>query len=402
MARVVITGLGCVSALGLGIERFWSGLVSGETGVRPLSWPAGQEAANVASGAQVRDYEPRDWFAADQILLLDRFSQFAVLAARQAVADAGLAQEAIRSAAVVLGTGCGGKETEEQTYRRLYREGRGRVHPLTIPRGMPSAPASQVSIDLGTRGPAFCVTSSCASSAYAVAQAVLLIRGGCAEVVVAGGTDAPFTYGLLKAWESLRILSPDQCRPFSNDRNGIVLGEGAGVVVLESECHARIRNARIYAQLAGFGLSSDSGHITDPSSDGAAAAMQTALADAGLDPADIDYINAHGTGTPANDPSETRAIRKVFGWDANRLAVSSTKAAHGHAMGAAGALELIATALAIRHELVPPTLNFAQPGEGCDLDYVPGQAAHRVIRAALSNSFGFGGLNGVLALRRIS
>lgn len=402
MARVVITGLGCVSALGLGVEPFWSGLITGETGVRPLSWPAGQEAAKIATGARVWGYEPGDWFPANQIPLLDRFSQFAILAARQAVADAGLTDESIRSAAVVLGTGCGGKETEEQTYRRLYCEGRGRVHPLTIPCGMPSAPTSQVSIDLGTHGPAFSVTSACASSAHAVAQAVLLIRGGCAEVALAGGTDAPFTYGLLKAWEALRVLSPDQCRPFSHDRNGLVLGEGAGVVVLESEAHVRARGGEIYAELAGFGLSSDAGHITDPSPNGAAVAMRAAMTDAGLAPTGIDYINAHGTGTWANDPCETRAIRQVFDRDADRLAVSSTKAAHGHAMGASGALELIATTLAIRDEVVPPTLNFSHPGEGCDLDYVPRRAAKRVIRAALSNSFAFGGLNAVLALRHPS
>ncbi len=313
MARVLITGLGCVSALGLGVDRFWAGLVSGESGVRPLSWPAGQEAPRVAVGARVWGYDSLEWFPSDQIPLLDRFSQFAVLAARQAAADSGLDQEAIRSAAVILGTGCGGKETEEQTYSRLYREGRRRVHPLTIPRGMPSAATSQVSIALGAHGPAFSVTSACASSAHAVALAVLLIRSGCAEVALAGGTDAPFTYGLLKAWEALRVLSPDQCRPFSHDRNGLVLGEGAGVVVLESEAHARYRGGEIYAELAGFGLSSDAGHITDPSPNGAAVAMRDALADAGLAPAGIDYINAHGTGTCANDPCETRAIRQVFG-----------------------------------------------------------------------------------------
>ena len=402
MARVFITGLGCMSALGIGIGPFWSGLIAGQSGVRPLVWSAGQEAPKVGVAARAWGYDSNDWFSGDHIALLDRFSQFAVLAARQAVGDAGLSQEAIGTAAVVLGTGCGGKETEEQTYLRLYREGRGRVHPLTIPRGMPSAAASQVSIDLGTHGPAFSVASACASSAHAVAQAVLLIRGGHAEVALAGGTDAPFTYGLLKAWEALRILSPDACRPFSADRNGLVLGEGAGVLVLESEAHARGRAASPYAELAGIGMSSDAIHITDPSADGAAAAMRAALADAGLRVEDIDYINAHGTGTRANDPSETSAIRQVFGAHADSLAVSSTKAAHGHALGATGALELIATALAMRDGVIPPTLNLEHPGEGCDLDYVPQKAVPRVIRAALSNSFGFGGLNAVLALRRPS
>jgi len=402
MARVLVTGLGCASAFGLGIEPFWSGLVSGQTGVRSLTWPSGQEAPRVAVGARVWGYDPSDWFPPDRVSLLDRFSQFAVLAARQAVADARLRDDALRTTAVVLGTGCGGKETEEQTYLRLYRDGRPRVHPLTIPRGMPSAPASQVSIDLGAQGPAFCVTSACASSAHAVAQAVLLIRAGHTEVALAGGTDAPFTYGLLRAWEALRVLSPDACRPFDADRNGLVLGEGAGVLVLESEAHAWARGATVYAELAGISLSSDAFHITDPSPDGAAAAMRLALADAHMAPGDIDYINAHGTGTWANDPNETRAIRDVFGPHADGLAVSSTKAAHGHVLGATGALELIATILALRDGMVPPTLNLEHPGQGCDLDYVPGRAARRVLRAALSNSFAFGGLNAVLALRRVA
>ena len=398
--RVLITGLGCVSALGLGVEPFWSGLVVGASGVKLLSWPAGLGVPKVAVGAQIWGYDPGDWFPSDRLPLLDRFSQFALLAAREAVADAGLGHADIRPGGLVLGTGCGGKETDEQTYLRLYREGKSRVHPLTIPRGMPSAATSQVSIDLGIRGPAFTVTTACASAAHAVAQAVLLIRSGSVELALAGGTDAPFTYGLLKAWEALRVLSPDQCRPFSKDRNGLVLGEGAGFVVLESEDHAHNRGAKIYAELAGFGLSSDAVHITDPSSDGAAAAIRAALADAGLATAQIDYINAHGTGTWANDPSETRAIRQVFGRDADRLAVSSTKAAHGHALGASGALELIATTLAMRDGVIPPTLNFTQPGEGCDLNYVPNQAEARRLDAALSNSFAFGGLNAVLALRR--
>jgi nodulation protein E len=356
----------------------------------------------VATAARVWGYAPEDCFSSDRIAFLDRFSQLALLAAREAFADCALRECDIHQAGLVVGSGCGGKETDEQTYQRLYREGKSRIHPLTIPRGMPSAATSQVSIDLGIRGPAFTVSTACASAAHAVAQAVLLIRSGSVELALAGGTDAPFTYGLLKAWEALRILSPDQCRPFSKDRNGLVLGEGAGFVVLESEAYARSRGAKIYAELAGFGLSSDAVHITDPSTDGAAAAMRAALVDAGLLPANIDYINAHGTGTWANDPCETRAIRQVFGRDADRLLISSTKAAHGHALGASGALELIATTLAIRDGMVPPTLNFTQPGDGCDLNYVPNQAEAGNLRAALSNSFAFGGLNAVLALRHLT
>jgi nodulation protein E len=285
------------------------------------------------------------------------------------------------------------------TYQRLYVQGKRRVHPLTIPRGMPSAAASQVSIQLRIRGPSFSVTSACSSSGHAVAQALLLIRSGVVDLALAGGTDAPFTPGLLKAWEALRVVSPDACRPFCEDRNGLVLGEGAGMVVLETEARARRRGAAPYAELAGFGMSSDASHITDPSVEGAAAAMAAALRDARMEPADVDYVNAHGTGTAANDVNETRAIRQVFGAHAEALAVSSTKAAHGHALGAAGALELVATALALQRGVVPPTLNFTAPGAGCDLHYVPNQAETRGLRGALSNSFAFGGLNAVLALR---
>ena len=400
--RVLITGLGCVSAFGLGVKPFWSGLIAGASGVRALEWPSAECPVKVATAARVWGYAPEDCFSSDRIAFLDRFSQLALLAAREAFADCALRECDIHQAGLVVGSGCGGKETDEQTYQRLYREGKSRIHPLTIPRGMPSAATSQVSIDLGIRGPAFTVSTACASAAHAVAQAVLLIRSGSVELALAGGTDAPFTYGLLKAWEALRILSPDQCRPFSKDRNGLVLGEGAGFVVLESEAYARSRGAQVYAELAGFGLSSDATHITDPSTDGAAAAMRAALVDAGLLPANIDYINAHGTGTWANDPCETRAIRQVFGRDADRLLISSTKAAHGHALGASGALELIATTLAIRDGMVPPTLNFTQPGDGCDLNYVPNQAEAGNLRAALSNSFAFGGLNAVLALRHLT
>lgn len=399
MTRVLVTGLGSVSALGLGIQALWTALVAGRTGITPLTGPLA-EATRVVLAAQVPGYEPGDHFPAGALPLLDRFSQYALLAAREAVADASLTSAQLETAGLILGTGCGGKETDEQTYLRLCAKPQARLHPYTIPRGMPSAAVSQVGIDLGIQGPAFSVTSACASAGHAVAQAAMLIRSGCAEVVLTGGTDAPFTLGLLKAWEALRVLSADGCRPFARDRNGTVLGEGAGVVVLESEVHARRRGARLYAELAGCGMSSDASHITDPLARGPEAAMRAALRDAGLRNEDVDYVNAHGTGTQVNDLTETRAIRSVFGAVADVLMVSSTKAAHGHALGASGALELLATALALHHGVVPPTLGLVACGEGCDLDYVPNQARERPIRAALSNSFAFGGLNAVLALRR--
>jgi len=398
--RVLITGLGCISAFGPGADSLWSALTAGRSGIGVLEGlPPGPSVPPL--GAVVPDYSPQAHFPPSELPLLDRFSQYALLAAEEAVSDAGLERAALGASALVLGTGCGGKETDEQTYRRLYLEGKARAHPLTIPRGMPSAAVSQVSIRLGIRGPCFSVASACASAAHAVAQAVLLIRSGCADLALAGGTDAPFTVGLIRAWQGLRVLSPDGCRPFSRDRNGLVLGEGAGMVVLECQAHALARGASGYAELAGVGMSSDAAHITDPSQQGAAAAMAGALADARLRTDEVDYLNAHGTGTLANDPTESRAIREVFGAHADRLAVSSTKGAHGHALGASGALELVATALALRDQLVPPTVGFTEPGEGCDLNYVHGGAEPRRLGAAVSNSFAFGGLNAVLALRAL-
>jgi len=396
---VVITGLGVISALGRNTRDFWSALIKGRSGIRPLSgFPDG--ALRVSIGAQVGSFDPTEYFPTGQLPLLDRFSQFALLAGREAVEDAGLTADQLSPAAAIIGTGCGGKETDEQTYQRLYREGQKRAHPLTIPKGMPSAAASQVSMQLGICGPVFSVSSACSSANHSVSQALLMIRSGLVDVAVAGGTDAPFTYGLLKAWEAMRVLSSDTCRPFSSDRSGLVLGEGAGMVVLESQEHADRRRAKIYAELAGCGMSADARHITDPSPEGAAAAIKSALTDAGASHQEVDYVNAHGTGTQANDVSETRALRLVFGQYADRLAVSSTKSMHGHSLGAAGGMELVATVLALTEGIAPPTLNFTSPGEGCDLDYVPNE--HRVMdmSVALNNSFAFGGLNSVLLVRR--
>ncbi len=396
--KVVITGVGTISALGQSSGQFWQALCQGRPGIRALhDLPV--EEFKIRVGAQVPDYDPDTHFHKDDLHLLDRFSQFAVIAAREACADAGLSTEKLAAAAAIVGTGCGGRVTDEENYQRLYLEGKSRAHPLTIPKCMPSAAVSQVSIHLGIQGPAFTVVSACASAAHAVGQAMAMIRSGLVDVAIAGGADAPFTLGMMKPWEALRVLSPDTCRPFSKDRNGLVLGEGAGMVVLESLEHAQARGAQIYAELAGCGMSADAGHITDPSPEGAARAIRAALADAGLSPQEIDYVNAHGTGTKANDITETRALHLAFGEHAAGLAISSTKSMHGHPLGAAGALELVATALAMRDGVVPPTANFTEPGEGCDLDYVPNEARRMPVRAAISNSFAFGGLNAVLALR---
>jgi nodulation protein E len=351
----------------------------------------------------VRGYLPEQCFDAKRLNLLDRFSQFAVLASREAVADAGLDFSNGRgnSAAVVLGTGTAGKTTDDEAYYQLYWEKRPRISPLVIPRQMASSATSQLTMEHGITGPAFAVSSACSSSNHAIAQALFMVRSGMAETALAGGSEACFTYGTLKAWESMRVMAPDTCRPFSRDRRGMVLGEGSAVLVLEPLEAAQQRGARIYAELAGAGMSSDAGHITLPCEHGAARAMEAALNDAQLNAADVDYISAHGTGTPANDSTETRAIHSVFGEHSRKLAVSSTKSMHGHALGASGALELAATALAIHHGIAPPTANFSEPDPECDLDVLPNQAREMPIRAALSNSFAFGGLNAVLAMRRV-
>jgi nodulation protein E len=397
-ARVVITGLGCVSGPGLGVHEFWNAVVNGYSAIAPLTGIS--DDLKIRTGATVRDYRPEEHYSAEDLRLLDRFSQFAVLAAREAAADAGLAygEPILRNAAAIIGTGCGGKQTDEETYAELYKKGKSRAHPLTIPRGMPSASASMVSMHLGITGPVFSTTSACASAAHAIVQGYLMIQSGLMDIAVVGGSDAPFTYGLLKSWEALRVVSNETCRPFSYDRSGIVLGEGAGMIVLESEAHARQRGAEIYAEVAGCGLSSDASHITRPDIDGIVKAIESAMNHAHLAPEEFDYINAHGTGTETNDITETEALNRVFGSHAGRMAVSSTKAVHGHALGASSAMEVIATVLAIYRSVVPPTANFTLAGVGCDLDYVPNSPREMPVKAALSNSFAFGGLNVVLAI----
>ncbi len=401
MHRVAITGLGCVSAMGLGRRAFWEGIRAGRSAISPLSiLPT--EDLGIRVGAEVRDYDPSLHFDAKRLSLMDRFSQFALLAAREALDDAGLelSDELSRRTAVILGTGTGGKTTDDEAFRELYGKGNPRVRPSVIPRLMVSAATSHLTIEFGITGPAFTVSSACSSANHAIAQAFWLVRQGMAPVAIAGGSEACFTFGTMKAWEALRVMAPDTCRPFSRDRRGMVLGEGAGIVVLEPVEEARARGAEVYAEVAGAGMSADAGHLIQPSEAGAAQAMEMALDDAKLSPREVHYVNAHGTGTQTNDVTETRAIRRVFGAHADRLAVSSTKSMHGHALGASGALELVATVLALRDRIAPPTANFTDPDPECDLDYVPNISREMPIDAALSSSFAFGGLNAVLAVRR--
>ena len=401
--RVVITGVGAICALGHDADTIWRGMREGRSAIAPLTGFDGQDM-RVKVAAQVRDYDPAQHFDPKKLILLDRVSQFALVAAREAVAHSGIdfSQGELRQrSACVVGTGTGGEETNDEGSRRLYGEHNPRLHPLSIVRRMMSAPASQVSIEFGITGPSFAVSSACASANHAFAQAFALVRSGVADVALAGGTEACLTLGVLRAWEAMRVLADDTCRPFSKQRRGLVLGEGAGMVVLEDFDHARARGADILAEFAGAGMSADAGDIVLPSDLGAARAMTAALKDARLNAEDIDYINAHGTATPANDPTETKAIHKVFGEHAGELAVSSTKSVHGHALGAAGALEIVAALGALRDQVIPPTANFLDPDPECDLDCVPNVAREREVRAVLSNAFAFGGLNAVVALRHV-
>jgi nodulation protein E len=306
------------------------------------------------------------------------------------------------TAAIVTGSCVGGQSTEDIGFQELYKFARNRVHPLTIPKTMANAGASHISMEFGITGPSFTISTACSSAGHAIGQAFQMIRTGQTDLAITGGSEATFSVGILKAWEAMRVVSPDTCRPFSKDRRGMILGEGGAMLVLEPLEAAVARGVRIHAEIVGCGMSSDACHITQPSSEGAARAMRAALRDAGLRPEQIGYINAHGTGTAANDSSEAAAIRAVFGAHVDRLAVSSTKSMHGHTLGAAAALEGLATVLALRDGVLPPTANFNERDPECDLDVIPNQAREAQVEWALSNSFAFGGLNAVLALRRAS
>jgi nodulation protein E len=399
MRRVAITGMGVVAGTGSGLARFWEAVRKGERAFSPLQG-LDEMRLKIRSGAVARDFRPEQFFDRRQLGYLDRFAQLATVAAREAVRDAAVewSDTLRRSAGVITGSAIGGQSTQDDAFLRLYGTAARSVNPVTIPKVMPCAGAGAISMDLGLTGPSFTLSTACASSARAIGQAFWLVRQGALDLAIAGGSEAPFSLGYLKAWEALQVVDPNPCRPFSLDRKGLNLGEAGAMLVLEPVQTARARGARIYAEIVGFGMSADAHHLTQPSLDGPVRAMANALSDAGLDPWSVDYINAHGTGTPTNDARECLALRAVFGAHADRLAVSSTKSVHGHTLGAAGALESVVTALALRLGIVPPTASFTLPDPDCDLDVVPNQPRSLDIRAALTNSFAFGGLNAVLAL----
>lgn len=404
MQRLVITGMGAICALGNDAASVWQAMTEGRTGIAPVSRvdPERVRAAGVV--AEVKGYDPAQHFDEAKLSQLDLATQFALVAAKEAITQAGLLFEGERASrtAVVIGSGVAGEATRDTQYHRIYAEKAARVHPLGIIRMMMNAPASQISMAHGITGPSFVVASACASSNHAFAQAAMMIRSGLVDAAVVGGTEACLNLGTLLAWEAMRVLAPDTCRPFSKGRRGIVLGEGAAMFVVETLEQAQSRGATILAELAGAGMSSDAGDIAAPSELGAAAAIESALRDAGLSPSEVDYVSAHGTGTLANDSTETAALHRVFGEHARALAISSTKPMHGHALGASGALELIAVIGALRDGIVPPTLAYLEPDPACDLDYVPHQARKMPVHVAISNSFAFGGLNAVVALRRFA
>jgi nodulation protein E len=401
LRRVAVTGIGVISALGANRESFWRALAAGESGIRPMELVA-PGTVRFPNAAEASDYRIGDYFDEKEVVLLDRFAQFAAVAAREAILDAGIEWTAgLRDqTAIVTGSSTGGQTSEDESFRDYYERKQTRFSPFAIPKAMSNAGASRISFEHGVTGPVYTVSTACSSANHAIGQAFWMVRSGAAELAIAGGSEAPFSPGMLKAWEGMRVVSPDTCRPFSVDRKGLILGEGAGMLILEPLDRAQSRGAHIYGELAGFGMSSDAHHLTQPLAEGAARAMRAALVDACAKPEDVAYINAHGTGTSANDPTETDAIRAVFGAHTSKLLVSSTKSMHGHALGAAGALEAAATLLALSRKLVPPTANFIAPDPACDLDVVPNTARAAEIEWALSNSFAFGGLNAVLAFRR--
>ncbi|WP_071673268.1 beta-ketoacyl-[acyl-carrier-protein] synthase family protein [Nioella nitratireducens] len=401
MKRVVITGQGTINALGADVASTKEAMREGRCGIAELDIRDVDRLA-VKIGGQIKDYDPETLFNRQQISLYDRFTQFTLISARQAIAQAGLEFHGDLAAhsGVVLGTSGGGMQTLDENYRSVYEEGKNRVHPFVVPKLMNNAAASHVSMEFNLKGPSFTVATACASSNHAMGQAFNMIRSGMAKVMVTGGTESMLCFGGVKAWEGLRVMSKDGCRPFSATRNGMVQGEGAAVFVFEEYEHARKRGAEILAEVVGFAMTSDASDIVMPSKQGAARAIAGALTDARMPPEEVCYINAHGTGTAANDKVECAAVADVFGHHADDLMISSTKSMHGHLIGGTGAVELLACIMALTDGVIAPTINYEEPDPECALDVVPNEAREVEVGAVLSNAFAFGGLNAVLALRK--
>lgn len=402
MKRVVITGAGTINALGQSVAETLEAMREGRCGIGELEMRDVDRLA-IRIGGQVKGYDAEGEFNRQQIALYDRFTQFTLHAAREAIAQSGLefSGELAARAGVVLGTAGGGVSTWDDNYRAVYEEGKNRVHPFVVPKLMNNAAASHVSMQYNLKGPSFTVSTACASSNHAMAQAFQMVRLGMSPAMVTGGSESMLCFGGVKAWEGLRVMSKDACRPFSANRNGMVQGEGAGIFVFEEMEHAQQRGAEILAEVIGFAMTSDAADIVMPSKQGAARAIEGAMADARIDPEEVGYINAHGTGTAANDKTECAAVADAFGQHADHLMISSTKSMHGHLIGGTGAVELLACIMALRDGVIAPTIGYEEPDPECALDVVPNEAREAKVEVALSNAFAFGGLNAVLALRRV-
>ncbi|GGL88376.1 beta-ACP synthase [Pseudooceanicola nanhaiensis] len=402
MKRVVITGAGTINALGHSVAETMEAMREGRCGIGELEM-RDVDRLSIRIGGQVKGFEAEGEFNRQQIALYDRFTQFTLHAAKEALAQSGLEfhGELAAKAGVVLGTAGGGVSTWDENYRTVYEEGKNRVHPFVVPKLMNNAAASHVSMTYNLKGPSFTVSTACASSNHAMAQAFQMVRHGMSTAMVTGGSESMLCFGGVKAWEGLRVMSKDACRPFSANRNGMVQGEGAGIFVFEEMEHAKARGAEILAEVVGFAMTSDAADIVMPSKQGAARAITGAMADARINPAEVGYINAHGTGTAANDKTECAAVADAFGQHADNLMISSTKSMHGHLIGGTGAVELLACIMALRDGVIAPTIGYEEPDPECALDVVPNEAREARVEVALSNAFAFGGLNAVLALRRV-
>ena len=402
MNRVVITGAGTINALGGSVLETLHAMREGQLGIGPLQM-RDLDRLTVKIGGQIKDFDPEAHFDRQKLALYDRVTQLVLLASREAMAQSGLeiTEELSETTGVVLGTAAGGMNTWDDNFRSVYEEGKNRVHPFVVPKLMTNAAASHLSMAHNIKGPSLTVSTACASSNHAIGLAFQMVRSGMAQVMLAGGGDAMLTFGGIKAWEGLRVMSKTACRPFSANRSGMVQGEGAGVFVLETYEGAKARGAEILAELIGFSMTSDAGDIVMPNQQGAVRAIRGALRDARLDPQDIGYINAHGTGTAANDKTECAAVTEAFGAHAPALMMSSTKSMHGHLIGGTGAVELLACLMALRDGVIAPTIGYEQPDPNCALDVVPNVARQAKVTATLSNAFAFGGMNAVLALKAI-
>jgi nodulation protein E len=399
--RVVVTGMGVVTPIGTNVDEFWASLQAGKSGVTELGgFPL--EDLKILIAAQIKNFDHKGrlkHFKRDRIIsMADRYSWFAAVAADEAVKMAGLEMPVANPyrSACIIGSGAGGLTTFETAYRDLFIEKKRATHPLTLLRIIGSSAAAHVGIEFGVKGPTFATCSACSTASHAIGLARDYIRDGMVDVAIAGASESVINYGTMKAWQALHVLSPEGCFPFAKKRNGTVLAEGAGILLLESYEHAKARGATILAELAGFGMASDSQDMVKPTVEGPSVAMQNALDDAGITADQIDYLNAHGTATADNDINETKAIKNVFKEHAYKLAISSTKSMHGHPLGAGGGIEAVACLKAMQHGWMPPTIGLDEPGEGCDLDYIPNVGRDKKVTYAMSNSFAFGGLNAVL------